>query len=196
MKPSMYGINPGKLKYDSEYIKNCSELELFIQVNSFYEPIKLYNEMDKILTHYKQLETFYKNTEELELADDFSNKIKVLLERIEYIKIKAEDIENIYAMDFCILQSARFGTNVVYNPNGRVNITDDFKNWYDNWKLYISSLDDNTLNFYRKCRYEGKHLDKFNLSQNIINTNVIEEIDTIKPYFTKSKEKSIKQNYA
>lgn len=196
MKPSMYGINPGKLKYEENYIKNCSELELFIQIKAFYEPIKFYNEAINNLYSFEKLKSFYEQTEEFELVNYFNNKIKYITEKLDYAKIKAENIEYIYAMDFCILQSARFDTNVVYNPNGRVILTDEFKNWYDNWELYIKEMDNNTHNFYRNCRYEGKFLDKFNLNQKDINSSIIEEIDTVKPYFTKTKEKSIKQNYA
>lgn len=192
MKPSLYGKNPGKLKYDKDYIKNCSELELFIQVNKFYAPIKMYNQYQNEVSYLNKMINFYRFTEEKELEDYFISKTKYLNERLSYIEEHINDQEWLYAMDFTILQSSRFGTNIKYNPEGRIILTEEFNNWYDNWHLYIANMDKATLNFYRTCRYENKHLDKFNLENPIINENNIETIDITKPYTYKLKEKSIR----
>ena len=68
-------------------------------------------------------------------------------------------------MDFCILETARFGTKVTYNPNGRVVVTDEFLKWYNNWQSYITYMDNETLSTYRTYRYEIINSDYFELKK-------------------------------
>lgn len=153
MKKSLFGIYPGKLKDDVDYIKKCSEMELFLQVNCYYEPIRM-------LTYYSKMKKFYQKLEDTKATTYFQNKIEELL-NIKNIKTESDFNEYKYTADFCILQTSRFGTNVVYNVKGNIVLTEEFKNWYNKWQAYISTMDDDTLSFYRRCRYEGKHLDLF-----------------------------------
>ena len=69
MKASLYGKNPGKLKYDVDYIKNCSEIELFVLVNTFYEPLHSYNNKITLLKYFNKMKDFYKLTNEKELEN-------------------------------------------------------------------------------------------------------------------------------
>lgn len=194
MKPSLYGKYPGKLKYDANYLKNCSEMELFIQVNAFYEPVKFYNEKNIILKYFNKMKKFYKLTCQEELENYFDKKIQELENRSTRTMEELESDEWTYSMDFCILQTARFGTKVTYNPNGRIILTDEFKDWYNNWQSYITNMDSETLSIYRTCRYEGKYLDRFNLDKPSISEDIIEDIDVAKPYTYKLTQKSIKQS--
>lgn len=180
MKNSLYGIYPGKLKYDADYIKNCSEIELFNLVNSYYQII---NKIDE----FNQMIELYQKQNNLDLERKTQNQ------KEEFLNMKnLNNIDNLkefeYTLDFCILQTSRFNTKTAYNPNGRVIITEEFINWCNNWQLYISTMDDETLAFYRNCQYEGKHLDQFSL-----NKRSIEDLKTIKTYSYKPTNKSIKQ---
>ena len=177
MKPSLYGKYAGILKYDAEYVKNCSEMELFIQVNAYYEPVHRYNELLALVPNYIKMKEFY------EKHDD--NKAAELTSK------RTDEVE--YAMDFCILQTAKFGTNVSYNPNGRVILTEEFKAWYENWKLYVESMDNNVLEAYRRYRYQGKSLENFKtFAEQITSTGASIDEDNYKM----QKQKSIKQEIA
>lgn len=192
MKKNLYGIYPGKLKYDATYIKNCSEMELFIQVDNYLKKEQLL----KYLEYCNQMKEFYERCEDYNTANYFKELLK------QYSSLKNYIIENLdeinYALDFCILQTNRFNTKVEYNPNGRVIRTKEFNDWYKNFNLYISTLNKDSVEIYRKCRYESKGLQYFSpdkiLNKETVENNVI-EINTTQPYAYK-KEKSIRQIFA
>lgn len=188
MKPSLYGKYAGRLKYSVDYLSKCSELELFIQVSSLYYPLTM-------MEYSKKMVKFYENTEDIASKKYFEERISNL--NIVLRKENTKEYNDfIYALDYCILQTARFNTNVVYNPKGRIIITEEFKNWYNNWQLYIASMDDETLALYRTCRYQGKGLEKFHLDKPIEKEKVINEIDGAIPKQYLLNKKSIKQKFA
>lgn len=195
MKPSLYGKYAGILKYDAEYIKNCSEMELFIQVNAYYEPVHRYNELLALVPNYIKMKEFYEKHDDNKAAEYFEDLKTKLANKInkavELTSKRTDEVE--YAMDFCILQTAKFGTNVSYNPNGRVILTEEFKAWYENWKLYVESMDNNVLEAYRRYRYQGKSLENFKtFAEQITSTGASIDEDNYKM----QKQKSIKQEIA
>ena len=202
MKPSLYGKYAGKLEREKNYIMNCSEMELFIQVNAFYELFNSYNSILPIISYLEKMKEFYRKTGEEELEKYFSKKLEDYNKRkdnlIKIIETRndSDDNEWNYAMDFCILQTAKFGTNVSYNPNGRVIITDQFAEWYNNWQSYVTYMDEDSLQLYRRCRYEGKGLDNFCIDIPLAKNKVIHEIDNIKPYTYQLTKKSTGQKFA
>lgn len=188
MRPSLYGKYAGRLKHSVDYLSKCPELELFIQVSSLYYPLAM-------MEYYKKMVKFYENIEDLASKKYFEKRIDELNIVLNEENTK-EYKDFIYALDYCILQTARFNTNVVYNPNGRIIITDEFRNWYDSWQLYMASMDKETLALYRTCRYQGKGLDKFHLDKPIEKEKVINEIDGTIPKQYILKKKSIKPKLA
>jgi len=199
MKPNLYGKYAGKLEKEKDYLKTCSEIELFIQINTLYEPINSYNNITTTISFLEKQKRFFTKSNELELLEYVSNKQKDLIKKLEYLRNiveKINDPEWAYSIDYCILQTARFGTNVSYNPNGRIIITEEFKSWYNNWQAYITYMDEETLLHYRKCRYEGKGLDKFNINFSVAKKQEIKELDSIKPQVYKLTKKSTEQKFA
>lgn len=196
MKPNLYGKYAGKLEREVNYLQNCSELELFIQVNSYCNPIYSCNENINTLEYFKKVRDFYHNTGEVELEEYFNKRIIELTKTIKDNKKDFNSDEWAYPMDYCILQTARFGTKVTYNPNGRVILTEEFNEWYNNWKAYLEYMDSETLAYYRVCRYEGKGLDKFHLDRPIEKEIITKEIDSIKPYTYQLTKKSTEQKLA
>lgn len=199
MKPNLYGKYAGKLEREKNYLQNCSEMELFIQVNTLYEPINSYNNITNMISFLEKQKRFFTRTNELELVEYISNKEKTLTKELEYLSTiveKINDEEWAYSMDYCILQTARFGTNVSYNPNGRIIITEEFKNWYNNWQAFITYANDETLSYYRTCRYEGKGLDKFNFEHSITKKQIIKELDSTKPHSHQLTKKSTGLKFA
>lgn len=188
MELSLYGKYAGRLKYSTDYLNKCSELELFNQVSSLYYPISM-------VEHYEKMINSYKNTGDEINKKYYEDEITYLNTILKTNNAKEYD-EIIYALDYCILQTARFGTNVTYNPNGRIILTEEFKNWYDNWSLYIASMDDVTLAIYRTCCYEGKGFDKFKLDKSIKKQCITNEFNNAKPIQYKLTKKNIKQKLA
>lgn len=190
MNKSLYGIYPGKLKYDSKYIKECSEMELFIQVNNYLEK----EEILKYYDYCNKMKDFYIKCEDYSMVNHFEKQLNQYESIRNYIIENKDETE--YALDFCILQTARYNTNVKYNPNGRIIRTEEFNEWYEKFKLYSLTLNKETMEFYKKCRYESKGLQYFNPGKTVNNEiseeNII-QINTVKPY---KKEKSIKHNFA
>ncbi len=149
-------VSKGKLKYDADYIKSCSEIELFIQINSYYELLASL----KLKTYYHKMRMLYQKAEDLTLAEFFAKKEQNISERMPSDD-EIKELEE--TLDFCILESSRFDTGVCFNSNGVVEKTQKFYNWYYSWNFYIQNMDDETLLAYRKCRYEGKGLSQFQL---------------------------------
>lgn len=195
MKTSLYGKYAGMLKYDTEYIENCSEMELFIQVSAYYEPVRRYNELLNLATYYEKMKRFYKANDDESSVKYFENLKNNLTKELtnSSMILERKDKEWEYAMDFCILQTAKFGTNVSYNPSGRVILTEEFNTWYQNWQFYVNNMDETVLNVYRKYRYEGKSLNNFqNIVEQRIKNGYEESIDII-GYIPPQKKKNIKQ---
>ena len=168
MNPSLYGKNPGKLRYDTKYIQNCSEIELFQQVSIYYSCVKR-------IEYATKLKEFYQCLEDEKMVDYFDQMIEK--EKEKNIVLKTDYQEFLYTLDYCILQTARFGTKVVYNPKGRVQITEEFKTWYQNWQNYILCMDDIDYYAYSTCRYEGKGFQYFQLNQPIPASDISDFIE-------------------
>jgi len=196
MNQSLYGKYAGILENNKEYLQNCSEIELFIQVNAYYEPINSYNTISNNIDYLIKMIHFYKTTEEKELEEYFIKELVFLKKKLAYCKNPEESYEFAYPMDYCILQTKRFGTKVKYNKDGRVILTDEFKEWYNNWQTYMTYMDNETLQAYRTCRYEGKGLEYFQLNKYLEKESIIEKIETIKTQSHKPIQKSIKQKLA
>lgn len=156
MKQSLYGKYPGVLKNDTKYIENCSEMELFIMINKYYEVLRLKN-------YYEQIIEFYRKTEDQRMISYFEKKLEILMEK-NYL-FTSNPQEYSYTLDYCLLQTARYNTNITYNPCGRILITNEFKKWYEKWFLYVSTLDNDSFSLYARYRYEGKNLDCFNIQK-------------------------------
>ena len=60
----------------------------------------------------------------------------------------------------------------------------------------MTYMDDETLSYYRTCRYEGKGLERFHIDQPIEKEQIINEIDSIKPYTYQLTKESTKQKLA
>lgn len=196
MKTSLYGKYAGKLKSDASYVENCSEMELFIQVSAYYEPIRNHKELLSRLAYYEKMKLFYLMNEDESALSYFEDLIKDTTKLLSFSTILLENRneEHEYAMDFCILQTKKFGTQVSYNPAGRVTLTEEFNEWYKNWQLYVNNMDKTTLDIYRTYRYEGKSLDNFrNVAlQQVENTYEINnDIDGYQPAKTKKNIKRI-----
>jgi hypothetical protein len=101
--------------------------------------------------------------------------------------------EFLYSLDYAILSTNRFGTKIEYNQNGRIKLTDEFKEWYDSWQNYETNLDDATRKLYYTYRRQGKSLELFSLDKQLTSndiSNIVEENDS---YYYKPIIKSIKQ---
>ena len=80
MKPSIYGKYPGKLKYDVKYIENCSEIELFIQVNKYYGLLQT-------IEYYYKMKHFY---QAICNAKNIYEDVKI--KEIERFKVEFKDL--------------------------------------------------------------------------------------------------------
>ena len=184
-------VSKGKLKYDADYIKSCSEIELFIQINSYYELLTSL----KLKTYYHKMKMLYQKTEDLALATFFAKKEQNISERM----LSDDQIRELEeTLDFCIFESSRFNTGVYLNSNGIVEKPQKFYNWYDSWSFYIQNMDDETLLVYRKCRYEGKGLNQFQL-KSYPDLEAVEEIlekPKVKQYLYATPIKNIRQKLA
>lgn len=182
MKQSLYGKYPGVLKHDAKYIENCSEMELFIIVSKYYETFRMSSYLNKMIAFSKQIG-------DSKMVLHFEKALEDETKKNPLAKNNAQEYS--YTLDYCLLQTARFNTNISYNPNGRIAITDEFKNWYENWQMYIATLDKNCYEVYAKCRYEGKSLQHF--SENIASptdSTEFEEINNVNSY---KLQKNIRQ---
>lgn len=183
---SLYRIYPGKLKYDTKHIESCSEIELFIFINYYMnktERINFLDYCDYMISYYIR---FY-NAERIEHFKSIKqNGITKELVKDPSFLYNLEDYA--YSLDNCLLQSIRFGTNIEYNPNGRINQTKEFKEWFNNWKSYISEISNEASNQEEYC-YENKILDNFKLTKNLIEKE-------IEKTYTYTKKENIKQSYA
>lgn len=182
MKKSLYGKFPGLLKYDTKYIENCSEIELFIQVSKYYEVIKMKN-------YYEKMIHFYQTTADQDMILYFKKR---LAEELEKNPLLSNDPQTyFYTMDYCLLQTARFNTGIIYNPDGRIKITDDFKKWYNDWQNYILTMDQDLFSAYMKWRYEGKNLAHFNIDDTSTSSDtIIKRME--QDNFTLVKQKNIR----
>lgn len=187
---SMKVRNKGNFEYDSSYIENCSEMELFIQINGYYQFL---NQL-KLTCYYHKMHHLYELQGDTKLANYFKNLENLMLHRMP-TEEKLEELKN--TLDFCILQTARFNTGV-HDNNGRIQITPDFENWYYSWINYIDKMDDESYMLYRKCRYEGISLDKFQLDNpvSIVNIKDISNIQKIKKYDYIEVKENIRQKLA
>lgn len=191
---SLYGIYPGKLKYDTKYIESCSEMELFIQVNDFM--IKTQNL--KFLNYCDENIKLYQQSNDEERVEHFKSiKQNCIKKELSKNSLFLDNLEEyVYSLDYCILQTARFGTNVEYNPTGRVIKTKEFNEWYNNWRLFISSMDDASFSIYRKYRYEGKSLECFKLNKKLTQEEINNLEDNDEKIYVYTKKENIKHSYA
>lgn len=192
MKQNLYGKYPGVLKYDVKYVKSCSEMELFILVSKYYEVIHA-------TTYYEKMISFYQKLNDEKMVDYFKEKIRIEKEKCPLLTENPQEFY--YTLNYCLLQTARFNTNIAYNPNGEVIITEEFNEWYNNWQLYVNTMDESPLAIYRKCRYEGKSLEYFNndgsTSASIIENKYWENVENINIKNSKPVlQKNIRQIYA
>lgn len=183
--------NKGKFEFDSSYIENCSEIELFIQINGYYQ----FLEQLKLIKYYHKMNHLYEMQGDLNLANYFKSLESSLLDRIP-TEEELKELEN--TLDFCILQTARFNTGVRDNPNGRIQITANFQNWYYSWVNYMKKMDEESYMLYRKCRYEGKGLENFQLNRPISIVRVEDVLNSqkIKQYKYLITNKNIRQKLA
>lgn len=182
--------NKGKLKCNSRYIENCSEIELFIQINSYYT----FLEQLKLVDYYHKMSKLYQMQDDIKLAKYFSGLEKNMLERMPNDK-ELEEYEN--ALDYCILQTARFNTGVFDNHNGRIQVTPAFEEWYYSWCNYIDNMDEDTYMVFRRCRYEGKGLENFKLNKPISIINVEDLLNQkVKKYDYVEVKENIRQKFA
>lgn len=185
MKQSLYGKYPGALKYDSKYVEDCSEMELFVVVSKYYEVVRMRNYCNKMIN-------FAERNNDQEMKKHFEEML--VNEKKKNPLVTDNPQEYSYTLDYCLLQTARFNTNISYNPNGRVVVTDEFKDWYEKWQLYIATLDKNCYSLYARYRYECKSLSHFSEESNLIMNNgdleQFENIDTEKNY---TLQKNIRQ---
>ena len=80
--------------------------------------------------------------------------------------------EFLYSLDYSLLATNRFGTNIQYNPNGRIKLTNEFKKWYDSWQSYENNLDDNTRELYYTYRRQCKSLELFSLDKQLTSKDI------------------------
>lgn len=173
MKPSIYGKYPGKLKNDTNYIQNCSEIELFIQVNKYYG-------LFQTIEYYSKMKKFYQITEDEKMMNYFEELRKQELEKSNLLKNEPQEF--LYTMNYCLLQTSRFDTKIVYNPKGQVEITKEFQQWYQNWLTYFQNMSMEDLMIYRKCSYEGKNLQYFQLNREISTKDILENPENKNSY--------------
>lgn len=183
--------NKGKFEFDSSYIENCSGIELFVQINGYYQ----FLEQLKLINYYHKMDHLYQMQGDLELANYFKTLESSLLDRMS-TEEELKELEN--TLDFCILQTARFNTGVHDNPNGRIKTTPDFENWYYSWVNYIEKMDEESYMLYRRCRYEGKGLENFQLNKPVPIVHVEDMLNKqkIKKYKYPSINKNIRQKLA
>lgn len=183
MKQSLYGKYPGVLKYDSNYVENCSEIELFIIVSKYYEVSRMKNYCTKMIN-------FATQNNDNGMIEYFQNILELETKKNPLIVNNPQEYS--YTLDYCLMQTARFNTNIKYNPNGRVIITNEFKDWYEKWYLYISTLEKDCYSAYARYRYEGKNLQHFNEETALMMmNNDLEQLYNINNGYT--LQKNIKQ---
>jgi len=188
---SMNVRSKGKFEFDANYIENCSEIELFIQINGYFQ----FLEQLKLTDYYHKMYKLYQIQGDKKAANYFKTLEDSMLNRTptsEELKV-LED-----TLDFCILQTARFNTGVCDTSNGRIKTTQGFENWYYSWINYIAEMDNESYDLYRRCRYEGKGLECFQLNKpvEIINVENLLTTQKIKKYEYVEAKENIRQKFA
>lgn len=153
-----------------KYLKRCSEVELFLNINKNHNILENYNNRK----YYEKLSNDYKNIQDDSMAKYFEAKslssthIITSFEKLESIKR-----ELYYAM----LQTSRFNVNLKVDDNGNLIMTDEFLTWYYGWDNYINNMDEDTLMLFRKCRYEGVGLEYFSVQKNITSKEIEDKLE-------------------
>ena len=116
MRQSLYGKYPGALKYDSKYVENCSEMELFVVVSKYYEVVRMRNYCNKMIN-------FAERSNDQEMKKHFEEMLANEKKKNPLVNDNPQEYS--YTLDYCLfykyLNKHMKNTYNDYNPSSFVN---------------------------------------------------------------------------